>query len=44
MLPLGVRALEKLTRLVDQEMHAIGGQKIAMTTLAREALWQKSGG
>ncbi|BFZ16805.1 hypothetical protein BsWGS_19843 [Bradybaena similaris] len=43
MLPLGVRAFEKLTRLVDQEMQAIGGQKIALTTLAREALWQKSG-
>lgn len=43
MLPLGLRALEKLTCLVDEEMQAIGGQKIAMTTLAPESLWQTSG-
>ena len=43
MLPMGLRALEKLTRLVDEEMQAIGGQKIAMTTLAPESLWQTSG-
>ncbi|GFR99838.1 proline--tRNA ligase [Elysia marginata] len=43
MLPLGLRALEKLTRLVDEEMQAIGGQKIAMTSLAPESLWQTSG-
>ncbi|XP_012941867.1 probable proline--tRNA ligase, mitochondrial [Aplysia californica] len=43
LLPLGLRALEKLTRLVDQEMEAIGGQKVALTTLAPEALWHQSG-
>ncbi|GFO18882.1 proline--tRNA ligase [Plakobranchus ocellatus] len=42
-LPLGLRALEKLIRLVDEEMQGIGGQKIAMTTLAPESLWQTSG-
>ncbi|KAH9523430.1 prolyl-tRNA synthetase [Bulinus truncatus] len=43
MLPLGLRSLEKLTRLVDEEMQAIGGQKISMTTLCPESLWKQSG-
>lgn len=43
LLPLGLRALEKLTRLVDFEMNAIGGQKISMTTLAPKSQWMKSG-
>ncbi|CAL1546346.1 unnamed protein product [Lymnaea stagnalis] len=42
-LPLGLRSLEKLTRLVDEEMQAIGGLKISMTTLASDSLWKQSG-
>ena len=43
MLPLGQRALEKLIRLIDQEMEDIGGQKISMPTLAPDHFWKKSG-
>ncbi|KAK0040704.1 proline--tRNA ligase mitochondrial [Biomphalaria pfeifferi] len=43
LLPLGVRAFEKLVKLVDEEMQAIGGQKISMTTLCPESLWRQSG-
>ncbi|XP_071117304.1 probable proline--tRNA ligase, mitochondrial [Haliotis cracherodii] len=43
MLPLGLRALEKLIKIIDQEMQVIGGQKIAMPTLATAVVWKKSG-
>ncbi|XP_067677971.1 probable proline--tRNA ligase, mitochondrial [Haliotis asinina] len=43
MLPLGLRALEKLIKIIDKEMQVIGGQKIAMPTLATATVWKKSG-
>ncbi|ESO88186.1 hypothetical protein LOTGIDRAFT_126688 [Lottia gigantea] len=42
MLPFGQRALDKLVRVVDEEMQAIGGQKISLPTLAPAKLWKKS--
>ncbi|EEZ98764.2 probable proline--tRNA ligase, mitochondrial [Tribolium castaneum] len=42
-LPLGVKSLEKLTRLVDEEMKKIGGQKIIFPTLTNAKLWEKTG-
>jgi prolyl-tRNA synthetase len=42
-LPLGLRALEKLTHLIDEEMQDIGAQKIAMPTLIKSSLWKKTG-
>jgi prolyl-tRNA synthetase len=42
-LPLGVKALEKLTNLVDEEMKRIGGQKIIFPTLTNSKLWEISG-
>ncbi|XP_053395333.1 probable proline--tRNA ligase, mitochondrial [Mercenaria mercenaria] len=42
-LPLGLRALEKLIRLIDEEMQAIGAQKIAMPSMVRSSLWKKTG-
>lgn len=42
-LPLGVRALEKLTRLVDQELALIGAQKVIFPTLTHSKLWKASG-
>ncbi|XP_052256707.1 probable proline--tRNA ligase, mitochondrial isoform X2 [Dreissena polymorpha] len=42
-LPLGLRALEKLTKVIDQEMQAIGAQKISMPTMISAALWKKTG-
>ncbi|XP_023648586.2 probable proline--tRNA ligase, mitochondrial [Paramormyrops kingsleyae] len=41
-LPAAVRALEKLVRLIDDEMHAIGGQKLDMPSLCAAELWQRS--
>ena len=42
-LPLGLRALEKLVALIDSEMQAIGGAKMAMPILTPAALWKASG-
>ena len=42
-LPLGLRVLEKLTRLIDEELQAIGAQKLAMPTLVSADLWKKTG-
>ncbi|KAK3609898.1 hypothetical protein CHS0354_036662 [Potamilus streckersoni] len=42
LLPFGQRVLEKLTRVIDDELQAIGGQKISMPTLAPSKLWRKT--
>ena len=41
-LPLGLRVVEKIKRIVREEMNAIGGQELIMTTLQRKDLWQKT--
>lgn len=41
-LPLGLRVLEKIKNIVRQEMDAIGGQEIIMTSLQRKELWEKT--
>ena len=43
LLPLGLRSLEKLVALIDSEMKAIGGAKMAMPILTPAALWKKTG-
>ncbi|PRP74909.1 prolyl-tRNA synthetase [Planoprotostelium fungivorum] len=43
LLPLAVRSLEKLTRIIDEEMQAIGGQKVVMPALIPIQLWKESG-
>ncbi|XP_005001131.2 probable proline--tRNA ligase, mitochondrial isoform X1 [Cavia porcellus] len=40
LLPYTVRAMEKLVRVIDQEMQAIGGQKIDMPSLCPAELWR----
>ncbi|KAM4806141.1 putative proline--tRNA ligase, mitochondrial isoform X1 [Urocitellus parryii] len=40
LLPYTVRAMEKLVRVIDQEMQGIGGQKISMPSLSPAELWQ----
>ncbi|XP_012577497.1 PREDICTED: probable proline--tRNA ligase, mitochondrial [Condylura cristata] len=40
LLPYTVRAMEKLVRVIDQEMQAIGGQKVNMPSLSPAELWQ----
>lgn len=41
-LPLGLRVLENLKRIVREEMNAIGGQEMIMTSLQRKELWEKT--
>ena len=43
LLPLGERALDKLTCLVDHEMHQIGAQKLLLSLLTPGELWRKTG-
>uniref|UniRef100_A0A1B6HIW0 Probable proline--tRNA ligase, mitochondrial n=1 Tax=Homalodisca liturata TaxID=320908 RepID=A0A1B6HIW0_9HEMI len=43
LLPLATRALDKLTRLVDEHMMSIGAQKISCPTLTSSDIWQKTG-
>ncbi|XP_006839873.1 PREDICTED: probable proline--tRNA ligase, mitochondrial [Chrysochloris asiatica] len=40
LLPYTVRAMEKLVRAIDQEMQAIGGQKVNMPSLSSAELWR----
>lgn len=42
-LPLGVRALDKLLRIVDEEMLKIGAQKAIFPTLTHSKLWKSTG-
>ncbi|XP_053324988.1 probable proline--tRNA ligase, mitochondrial [Spea bombifrons] len=42
-LPYTVRSIEKLIRLIDKEMHGIGGQKVDLTSLHPADLWRQSG-
>lgn len=43
LLPYVVRSLEKLIRIIDEEMGAISAQKIVMPSLAPISLLEKSG-
>lgn len=42
-LPLGLRVLEKIKNIIREEMNAIGGQELLMTTLQDPEIWHKSG-
>lgn len=42
-LPPTVRAMEKLVKVIDQEMQAAGGQKLNMPSLSSAELWRASG-
>lgn len=41
-LPLGLRVVENIKRIVREEMNAIGGSEIIMTALQRKELWEKT--
>jgi prolyl-tRNA synthetase len=43
MLPLGLRVMEKITSVVRDAMHSVGGQEISLTALQDKASWEKSG-
>lgn len=42
-LPLGLRVLKNIERIIREEMNAIGGTEVLMTTLQDSAIWKKSG-
>jgi prolyl-tRNA synthetase len=41
-LPLGLRVIDRIKQIVREEMNAIGGQEISMTSLQRKELWEKT--
>lgn len=42
-LPLGLRVLENIKRIVRQEMNAINGQELIMSSLQRKDTWEGTG-
>ncbi|MCI0565633.1 His/Gly/Thr/Pro-type tRNA ligase C-terminal domain-containing protein [bacterium] len=42
-LPLGLRVLKKIETVIREEMDALGGQEVLLTTLQDPEIWQKSG-
>jgi len=42
-LPLGLRVLNKIQNIIREEINAIGGQEVLMTTLQDKAVWEKTG-
>lgn len=43
LLPLGFRVLKRIEAIIREEMNALGGQEVLLTTLQDPALWKKSG-
>ncbi len=41
-LPLGLKVLKKIENIIREEMNAIGGQEVLMTTLQDPELWKKT--
>ena len=41
-LPLGVRVIEKIKNIIREEMNAVGGQEVYMTTLQPRDIWEKT--
>ena len=41
-LPLGLRVIENIKNIVREEMNAVGGQELQMTTLQPKELWEKT--
>lgn len=39
-LPLGLRVIERIKEIVREEMNAVGGQELIMTSLQRKELWE----
>jgi len=41
-MPLGLRVLEKIKQIIREEMNAVGGQEVMMTTLQPKDIWEKT--
>ena len=42
LLPLGLRVLERINTVIREEMNAIGGQEMLMTSLQNKELWEQT--
>jgi len=42
-LPLGLRVIEKISKIVREEMNAIGGQELLLSSLQNKESWEKTG-
>ncbi len=42
-LPLGVKVLDNISKIIRQEMNAVGGQEVRLTALQSKELWQRTG-
>lgn len=42
-LPLGLRVVENIKNIIREEMNAIGGQELLMSTLQNPEIWKKTG-
>lgn len=42
-LPLGLRVLNKISNIIRQEMNAIGGEELLLTSLQEKIDWERSG-
>lgn len=43
LLPLGLRVIENLRRIIREEMDAIGGQEVSLSALQDPAIWEATG-
>lgn len=43
LLPLGLRVLEKISRVIRDEMNAVGAQEVLLSTLQNKEVWEKTG-
>ena len=43
LLPLGLRIQEKLEKLLDKHMVALGASKVSLSTLSSQSLWERTG-
>ena len=41
-LPLGLKVLENIKQIVREEMNAVGGNELLMTTLQRKEVWERT--
>lgn len=42
-LPLGLRVLEKIERLIDKHMRSVGASKVSLSSISSQSLWDRSG-
>lgn len=42
-MPLGLRTISKITKVIDEEMEAVGGTKLSMPKMLPKELWERTG-